>query len=269
MSKKTKLDYFDGKNLLPENTFRIGASSFSNLVNRPWVWYKQQILGLDLFTQNTSTVIGSIVHYCAECKAQNKEPDLTEIKQYIQNQSIYEDVDIAIVEANWKPMAMELVNSYVLPTLKQYTSVEEFITYDLGSNIHIGGSVDAIQNTDTVVDYKTINSATKPSSIPPGYKQQLLVYAWVLIQHKRPIERIKLVYVNRPIDTRRISEKTGKSIGKYTPPTVTTLTEIITEEDIKWIESMIYLARDKLLATEQQPKLRNLIWHAPEEYFLG
>jgi len=63
-------------------------------------------------------------------------------------------------------------------------------------------------SSSILVDYKSYNSATKPTSIPPYYKQQLLVYAWVLKQLGRSMERIRLVYVNRPIDTRRTSEKT-------------------------------------------------------------
>jgi len=121
-------------------------------------------------------------------------------------------------------------------------------------------------SSSILVDYKSYNSATKPTSIPPYYKQQLLVYAWVLKQLGRSMERIRLVYVNRPIDTRRTSEKTGKPIGKYTPPEVTVLTELITPKDIKWIGDMLTLAKDKLLATEQHPELRNLIWHFPESY---
>jgi len=261
----TTLDYFDGKNELPEGAIRIGASSFSTFVSRPWQWFKEQILGIGGFDGSTASVIGTIVHYCSEQKAQGKEPDTNEIDQYIENQSGNINVDKSIVADNWKPMAMELVNSYVLPNINQYTSVEEFITYDLGDGIYVGGSIDAIQG-DTIVDYKTYNSATKPSSIPAHYKQQLLVYAWVLKQHNRIMDRIRLVYINRPIDTRRASEKTGKPIGKYTPPEVTVLTELITSEDLKWIGDMISLAKDKLLATEQHPELRNLIWHFPDAY---
>jgi len=263
--KPTALDYNNGKHILPEGAFRIGASSFSTFVSRPWQWYKEQVLGQGGFEGNTASVIGTIVHYCAESKAQGNEPDINEINQYIENQSGNIEVDKYIVAESWKPMAMELVNSYVTPTLSQYTSVEEFVSQTLGSDIFAGGSIDAIQG-DTIVDYKTYNSATKPSSIPPYYKQQLLEYAWVLQQLGRPMSRIRLVYVNRPIDTRRTSEKTGKPIGKYTPPEVTVLTELITAEDIAWIESMLTLAKDKLLATEQHPELRNLIWHFPDAY---
>lgn len=265
MSKPvTAIDYYDGKNELPEGAFRISASSFSTFVSRPWQYYKENVLGLGGFNGNTSSVIGSVVHFCAEQKAQGKEPDINEINQYIENQSDNIDVDKSIVADNWKPMAMELVNSYVLPSINQYTTVEEFVTYDLGDGIYAGGSIDAIQG-DTIVDYKTTSSKA-PTMIPPHYKQQLLVYAWVLKQLGRQMERIRLVYINRPIDTRRISEKTGKPIGKYTPPEVTVLTELITSEDIKWIGDMISLCKDKLLATEQYPELRNLIWHFPNSY---
>jgi len=146
MSKPvTAIDYYDGKNELPEGAFRISASSFSTFVSRPWQYYKENVLGLGGFNGNTSSVIGSVVHFCAEQKAQGKEPDINEINQYIENQSDNIDVDKSIVADNWKPMAMELVNSYVLPSINQYTTVEEFVTYDLGDGIYAGGSIDAIQ----------------------------------------------------------------------------------------------------------------------------
>jgi len=43
------------------------------------------------------------------------------------------------------------------------------------------------------------------------------------------------------------------------PPTCTVLVEQITSDDLKWIEDMIMLAKDKLLATEQYPELQSLI----------
>ena len=116
-----------------------------------------------------------------------------------------------------------------------------------------------------IVDYKTTSSKA-PTMIPPHYKQQLLVYAWVLKQLGRQMERIRLVYINRPIDTRRISEKTGKQIGRLINPEVTILTELVANEDLNWIEEMIYLCKNKLLKTKQNPELSNLIWHYPNTY---
>jgi len=261
--QKTKeyLTYFDGRHELPDNAFRISASSFSSFISTPWNYYRQQVLGFDQFSGNTASTIGTIIHAVAALKAEGLEPDLEEIEQYITNQKDNIDIDTYIVEQSWKSMAMKLVNDYVLPNQKSYTSVEEFVTYDLGDNIYVGGSIDAIQTNSMIVDYKTYNSSTKPKAIPSYYKQQLLVYAWVLKQLDRPMERIRLVYISREQDTRRISEKTGKPIGKLTLPELTVLTEDIQQSDLDFIESQIMLCKETLLATEQYPHLRHIIWH--------
>jgi len=273
-NKKCALDYFDGKNELPEGAFRIGASSFSTFVSRPWQFYKEHVLNIGGFTNSTAATLGTITHYVCESKAQDKEPDIKEINQYIENQSDNIDVDKYIVEQEWKSMAMCAVNEFVLPNQHRYSSVEEFVTYKLTDGLYIGGSIDAIldevktskgSTSGKIIDYKT-TSGRVPSVIPANYKQQLLVYAWVLKQLGRTMDRIQLVYITREKDTRGISEKTGKPIGKLVPPTCTVLVEQITLEDLKWIEEEIMLAKDKLLATEQYPKLRNLIWHFPESY---
>jgi len=144
LTTKDYLTYYDGKNELPENAFRISASSFNTFISRPWQYYKEKVLNIGGFDGNTASVIGDIVHAVAAMKAQGKEPDINEINQYIENQSDNVDVDKYVVAEAWKPMAMELVNSYIIPTLNQYTSVEEFVTYDLGDGIFAGGSIDAI-----------------------------------------------------------------------------------------------------------------------------
>jgi len=260
----TALDYYSGD--LPEGSFRIGASSFSTFVSRPWQWFKEQVLGIGGFEGSTSSVLGSVVHYVCECKAQGKEPNINEINQHIQNQSDNVDVDKYIIEQEWKAMAMCVVNEFVLPNIKRYSSVEEFVTYDLGDGIYIGGSIDAVldecktysvngacindrkkydklsldkqndctitSSSGTIVDYKT-TSGRVPTSIPANYKQQLLVYAWVLKQLGRTMDRIQLVYITREKDTRGISEKTGKPIGRLQPPETTVLTEQIQESDLQ------------------------------------
>jgi len=276
---KTALDYYSGENKVPEGAFRIGASSFNSFISRPWQFYKEQVLGIGGFEGSTASVIGTCLHFACEQKAQGKEPDIKEINQYIENQSDNVDVDKYIVEKEWKQMAMCAVNEFVLPNKHRYSTIEEFITYKLTDGLYIGGSIDAtldvqwIDHTDhskgstsgTILDYKS-TSGRVPTSIPANYKQQLLVYAWVLKQLGRTMDRIQLVYITREKDTRAISEKTGKPIGKLIPPTCTVLVEQITSDDLKFIEDMIMLCKDKLLTTEKYPELRNLIWHFPNSY---
>jgi len=78
------------------------------------------------------------------------------------------------------------------------------------------------------------------------------------IKNDRPVDRIRLVYVNRNIDG-GISEKTGKPLKSY-PPEVTVLTESITEEDIEFIESCLTLCAETYEVAEDNPKLVHLLY---------
>lgn len=111
-----------------------------------------------------------------------------------------------------------------------------------------------------IVDYKTYNSATEPKSIPFDYKIQTLAYAWIYRQMGIEINRIRLVYVNRPIDTRSISEKTGKPIGKVTPPRVTVLTEVITPDDWELIDNTLKLIAETVQYVRQHPDTAHLLF---------
>ena len=74
------------------------------------------------------------------------------------------------------------------------------------------------------------------------------------------INRIRLVYVNRAIDGRYVSEKTGKPCGKVHPPEVTVLTETITKEDLDFIESVMKLCAESVAKVKEDPSLTYLIF---------
>jgi len=252
---KTALDYYDGRDLIPENTFRISPSSFNTFMTKPHVWYREQVLKEDGFTGNTASVIGSVVHYVAECVGKGVPVDKREITQYILNQEDNEDVDTEVVRSNYKIMAEELVNNYVL--LNKPTQVEPFVQTDLGNGVCVAGSIDAIQG-DMIIDYKTYNSKTKPKSIPLNYKYQLLIYTYIMKQQGVAINRIRLVYINRPI-VGEISEKTGKQLKSY-PSEVTVLTEVVTEDDMEFIESCLTLCKDTYIKAKEDQSLVYLLY---------
>jgi hypothetical protein len=112
----------------------------------------------------------------------------------------------------------------------------------------------------TIIDYKSYSSATEPTKISFDYKIQALAYAFMFRYNGIPINRIRLVYVNRPIDTRSISEKTGKPIGKITPPRVTVLTELINDDDWKLIEDTLLLIAESIRAVRSHPELTHIIF---------
>ncbi len=248
---------------LPEGAKRkISPSAFAKFVTAPHNWYRSEILKENVFTHNTSSVIGTIVHYCAEKVSKNEMVDKKAIEEYIDSLEINDDYDPDIVRHQYPLMAEELVNSYVLGRDMFEAETQHMI--DIGDGYYAGGTLDRLEGDkkDTlIVDYKTYHSKTKPKVIPANYKYQLLTYAAILRNKGYNPTRIRLVYINRYIDG-GISEKTGKPLKSY-PPEVTILTEVITDEDLEFIESLMELCIDSLEATEKYPELTAIIWHDP------
>lgn len=245
-------------------TLKISPSSFGSFITTPWNWYRQQILGLDKFEYNTMSVTGTIVHYCAEMVAKDQEVNEDYIEEYISSHEENENYCQQTVRDNWYEMAAVLINSYVILEKCNYLATEKEVFSEVSKGIYAAGTLDAIQGSKSdcmLVDYKTYSSKTKPKTIPYNYKYQLMVYAWILRKLGYEVTRVRLVYVNRRIDG-GLSEKTGKPLKSY-PPEVTVLTEVITEEDFDFIESMLELCGDSIKVAEEHTELTHLIFHDP------
>ena len=256
-----KLDYVPSA--VPEGCkVRISPSSFGTFIERPWAWYRQQVLGLDKFQYSTSSVIGTIVHYVAEQVALDVEVDEAEIEAYIEQHEENEDYCRDTVRLNWYAMASELVNTYTLPNQGNILEVEQMVCSEVAGGIFGAGTFDLLEGTKEdcmLVDYKSYNSKTKPKTITSLYRYQLLVYVWILRKLGYNVTRIRLVFINRNIDG-GISEKTNKPLKSY-PPEVTVLTETILPADEEFIESQLQLCTETLEASEKHPELRHVIWH--------
>jgi CRISPR/Cas system-associated exonuclease Cas4 (RecB family) len=257
----TELDYVSTP--IPEDgVFKISPSSFSKFVERPHAWYRQEVLKEDVFEYNTSSVIGTIVHYCAEKVAKQEEVDLDEIERYISKHGENDDYSARVVRAQFQNMAERLVNDYVLN--REFLEVESQVRTEIKDNFWAAGTLDILEGTNDdclLGDYKTYSSKTKPRTIPQHYKYQLLTYAYILKQSGYNVTRIRLIYINRHIEG-EISEKTNKRMKSY-PPEVTILTEVITQEDIDFIEGLLLLCVDSCLASDNYPELNHVIWHDP------
>jgi len=248
---------------VPDNAvFKISPSAFSKFIQTPHSWYRSEVLKEDPFTHNTSTVIGTIVHYCAEMVSKEQEVNKKIIEEYIDSLDIHDDYDPDVVRHQYPLMAECLVNYYVLE--HEMLEAETQHVVELVDDYYAGGTLDRIEGIKSdcmIVDYKTYNSKTKPKSIPIYYKYQLLVYGYILKSKGYNPTRIRLAYVNRHIDG-GISEKTGKPLKSY-PPEVTILTETVTDEDFDFIEGLLELCVDSLKATKKHPELTHIIWHDP------
>lgn len=264
---KTLLDYVSSP--VPKDClFKISPSAFAKFISSPHIWYREQILKQDVFEYNTASVLGTIVHYCAEKVAKNEEVDVDEIEKYINKWAPKDDdtpgngYDPDIVREQYIGMAERLVNDYVLN--RDYLEVEKQLFAEIKNGYYVAGTLDALEGiiTDCLLgDYKSYNSKTKPKAFPQHYKYQLLVYAWLLGKNGYTVNRIRLIYINREI-IGEISEKTGKQMKSY-PPEVTVLTETITQEDINFIEGLLELCVDSVVAGEKYPELLHVIFHDP------
>jgi RecB family exonuclease len=258
-----KLSYVKTPKPYPEATV-FSPSQFAKFIEKPHLWYREQILGESGFTGNTSSVIGTIVHYIAEAVANDEPVDKAEIERYIDSKEPSEDYDPDTVRLHYPEMAEVLINDYVLENKNNFLATELQLTADLNKDYFIGGTIDIIEGSaeDAMIsDYKTYSSSTKPKRIPNNYKYQLLIYAAMALANNFNVTRIRLVYVSRGI-VGEISPKTGRQFKSY-PSEVTVLTEVLTDEDMDFIKSMLYLCVDSLEATKKQPELTHIIWHDP------
>lgn len=246
----------------PNCHFKFSPSQFANFIQAPHNWYRTEVLGENDFSHNTSTVIGTIVHYCAEMVSKGEDVDMKMINDYIDGLEIHEDYNPVVVRDKFVAMAEELVNSYVLE--HNMLESEYQVAAEVAKGYAAAGTIDRLEGSKEdcmIVDYKTYHSKAKPRALQQGYKYQLLVYAWILKQLGYNVTRIRLVYINRHIEG-EISEKTGKQLKSY-PPEVTVLTEVITDEDLDFIQGLLELAVDSVEAAKEHPELTHVIFHDP------
>lgn len=246
---------------IPDCSFRISPSSIGTFFNYPSIWYKDNVLGEKSFTASTASVLGTIVHACAESYAKNTPITRAMISTYImetiKTQPITESpILIEEINSSYPSMAEVLINQYIAKN--KPTEVESQIYAPILDDIYIGGSCDN-RTGDTVVDYKT-TSGTPPKTIPFNYKIQALAYAYIFRYNSIPINRIRIVYVTKPKDTRAISEKTGKPIGKIFPSELTVLTEVISDDDWIMIEQTLELIAETIKVSRSNPELVHLLF---------
>ena len=261
-----KLDYYNGKNEVPEGTFRISASSISKFFDHTRQWWGENLLGEEGFNSSTASVLGTCVHYVAEQYSKTRkitDADKAEIEAYIvQEAEKNPEVEADIVREQYKPMAEELVRNFLVSNMP--TNSEDFMFEEILPGIGVGGSCDYYdEKTGTVGDYKTTGALNAPTYISKAYKWQLLVYAWLYRKQDLPVNRIKIIYVTRNT-VGRVSEKTGKPMKDY-PSTVTTITEEITDEDLDFIESIINQIAHSVQLWKTQPELH---WALAQDFRL-
>jgi hypothetical protein len=256
------LHYDNSVNYLPDNcVLKISPSKFSKFVNSKHNWYREEVLKEEGFTYSTASVLGTVVHYVAEVVGKKGNISKDSIYSYIDSFEENDDYCKETVLSNFESMSSVLVNQYILSNMDNFLEVESKVFAEIKDSYYAAGTLDILLGTkdDCMVgDYKTYNSKYPPKTIPRHYKYQLLVYAYILTKLGYTVSRVQLIYVNRHIDG-GVSEKTGKPLKSY-PPEVAVLTEVITEEDIAFITSLLELAVESCVSTIKYPNLTHVIW---------
>jgi len=274
----TKLDYNyipEGQALPDQTIFRIQASQISNFFDYTNSWYREKLLGgSPMFGGNTSSILGTCIHWAAECYIKDKqitEPNKEEMYAYIDQQATNNtEIDAVTIRQQLTPMWR---------TLREYIDrdpgglVEPFIELEILPGITAGGSIDRLKpvNDNTIYhsleelrgktvdiqDWKTTSALSAPTKITKNYEWQLLVYAYVL--HKK--YDITTRYVTDVFLTRdncgRLNAS-GKPMKDY-PSVVGEVSKPVTEESLLFIESLIKVVAHSVEAFVTKPELRYLL----------
>ena len=275
--KQSPLDYVPGNSVIPSDAFGISPSNVFKFFDKPHEWYNEQILGNTGFTGSTSTVLGTIVHYCAEQFATTQSVDKSHIYQYIANQCCNgiivpsnleeeeieeflvdnqhsDDIDASTILENYKPMGNAIISHLRSTGLPSRT--EELISAEVIPGYYACGSADAVRG-QTLIDYKTCGPTGVKSTIPYNYKLQLLTYAWIYRQNGIPISSIQIIWINRP-DVDRYG-KNGNRLKDY-PAAATTVTLSVDDHDIDFIESLLKLISETVAHYRANPEQAYLLF---------
>lgn len=282
----TPLHYVSGSTVIPANASGISPSQIAKFFNKPHEWYQSEVLGNKTFTGNTSSYLGTIVHFIASEfattqsvrkhliyqylyeelvteKLQKRHPfdfesmtDFEEIEDFLKDNTDPEFVNVEYIFNNYRPMGNALIQFIREKGLPQ--EVEKLIHQEVLPGYFACGSVDAIKHKRRVQDYKTTSDLSPKDKIPYEYKLQLLVYAWILRKNGYPIDSISIIWITHNQVNRR-SEVNGKPMKDY-PTQVSEVIEYIDEKDFQFIESLLKLIAESLEATIKYPHLTHIIW---------
>lgn len=259
--------YNDGASVIPADTFRISPSQISKFFDSTSEWYRTMLMDESGFMGNTATHLGNCVHAYAEMYAK-WQVDLSAIDTYI-NSIDDPEVDKQLIRDQYPIMTQTLHDQFLVKHSFKSAISELFVVQEVMPNVVVGGSIDSYDPaTATIRDWKTMGSLDKarvPKSFPRAYYFQQLIYAWALRKQGKPVNRVQLVFVTRA-NVGRFNDK-GKPLKDY-PSEVHTLTELITEENMAFIESILKLVAESVTLWKTNPEYRHILaqdWRLRQE----
>jgi len=251
----TRLDYHTNKYDLPDNAFGISPSQINSFLSKPHEWFRSEVLDEKRFEATTSTVLGTIVHFCAEEYIKTKTVDTTEIQKYMSQFALNSDIDLEHISSQWVPMKDRLITHMSSRGIPNRS--EEAIQAEILPGYYACGTADAVLGT-TLIDFKTTSVKEPKPEIPLYYRYQLLTYAWIYNNIGIPIDRIRILWITNN-DVGRISDKTNKPMKDY-PCQVVEASEMFTQESYDFIESILKLIAETVDYYKQHPELAYIIF---------
>lgn len=151
-------------------------------------YYLSDILKLDIYEENFSTVIGSMVHYVMEKCQFNNDMDTDKYACEFLNDKILTKKEKFFID-KYKVNLKELLNQVLLEkeySLFNQAMYEKKIDIDYGNNVHFVGIIDKILyyiDNDTtyvsLIDYKTGNDDISLKYLKYGLDIQLPIYLYL------------------------------------------------------------------------------------------
>lgn len=194
---------------LLNNNFKINYNSYSNKytkINRimrglrlsytsmqlynkcAFRYYLAKILKLDIFEENFSTVIGSMVHYVMEMCLSNNDIDTDKYVNIFLKDKEFSKKEWFFLD-KYKVMIKELLDQVILEreySLFNQALYEKEIMIDYGDNVKFVGIIDKvlyyIDNNQTyiaLIDYKTGNDNISLKYLKYGLDIQLPIYLYL------------------------------------------------------------------------------------------
>lgn len=269
----SRLDYIPGSTITPPGAFTISPSSLGKFFDEPHTWYREYVLGQREFDSTTSTVLGTIVHFCGEEFIKTNSVDKLEIFKYLYNLThntefpfttledaehyfqtfTHQSYDIQHILSQYKPMGNTLIKYLSSLPKVQFNSAksEQMVSAEIIPGFYIAGSCD-LQVGSNIYDYKTTSSLSAPSSVNYGYRLQLLAYAYALVKSGVKIDTASIIWITTH-QVNRFNDK-GKPLADY-PATCSVSQSIqIDEQSLSFIESILKLVAETVQFVQAHPE---------------
>lgn len=198
-------------------------------------YYLTDILKLDIFEENFSTIIGSMVHFVMEKCLSNNDMDTDKYVSLFLGDRVFSKKEMFFLD-KYKESIRELLDQVLLEreySLFRDAMYEKKIDIDYGNNVHFVGIIDKvlyyIDNDTTyvsLIDYKTGNDDISLKYLKYGLNIQLPIYLY--LSSKLGFKNVK--YPGFYLQKFNISQKDYRLVG-YSNSDKDTLSVIDREYD--------------------------------------